>query len=121
MIMQLYYWQYADGVYGAALPLSGIGFRTTLGSNGRKWGSKAVSYAANNSDSIPSEYLKNPLMQNPSAIKSFSCSNFNYIHHNPVSDKWNLVNDYTDYKHSSASFYDLGIVRAYKPFDFRVL
>jgi raffinose synthase len=53
--VQLYYWQYADGVYGAALPLSGNGFRTTLGSNGTKWGSKAVSYAANNNiDSIPS-------------------------------------------------------------------
>jgi hypothetical protein len=35
----------------------------------------------------------------------------NYIHHNPVSGKWNLVNDYTDYEHSSVSFYDLNIVR----------
>lgn len=29
-----------------------------------------------------------------------------YIHHNPVSGKWNLVDDYCDYKYSSASFYE---------------
>ncbi|MEO6328107.1 MAG: Sip1-related alpha-galactosidase [Ginsengibacter sp.] len=52
--VQFYYWQYEDGVYGAAVPLSGNGFRTTLGSNNAKWGSKAVSYADNkNIDSIP--------------------------------------------------------------------
>ncbi|MBC8151737.1 MAG: alpha-galactosidase [Bacteroidetes bacterium] len=44
--VQFFYWQYADGVYGAAVPLSGNGFRTTLGSQGRQWGSKSVSYAA---------------------------------------------------------------------------
>jgi hypothetical protein len=32
-----------------------------------------------------------------------------YIHHNPVSKKWNLVKDFTDYEHSSASFYERGI------------
>ena len=53
--VQFYYWQYSDGVYAAAVPLSGNGFRTTLGSNGTKWGSKAVSYADNkNIHSIPS-------------------------------------------------------------------
>lgn len=26
---------------------------------------------------------------------------------NPVSGKWHLVDDYTDYEHSSASFYEL--------------
>jgi len=31
-----------------------------------------------------------------------------YIHHNPVSGKWNLVNDWTEYPHSSAGFYELG-------------
>ena len=45
--VQFFYWQYKDGTYGAAVPLSGNGFRTTLGSEGNKWGSKAVSYAAN--------------------------------------------------------------------------
>jgi REP element-mobilizing transposase RayT len=30
-----------------------------------------------------------------------------YIHHNPVSGKWNLCNEFTDYMHSSAAFYEL--------------
>lgn len=30
-----------------------------------------------------------------------------YIHHNPVSGKWNLVEDFVDYPHSSASYYEL--------------
>jgi hypothetical protein len=29
-----------------------------------------------------------------------------YIHHNPVNGKWKLVEDYTQYEHSSASFYE---------------
>lgn len=28
-----------------------------------------------------------------------------YIHHNPVSGKWNLCVEFTDYEHSSAAFY----------------
>ena len=32
-----------------------------------------------------------------------------YIHHNPVSKKWNLVDDFTEYEHSSASYYERGI------------
>jgi len=31
-----------------------------------------------------------------------------YIHHNPVSGKWNLVEDFATYEHSSAAFYELG-------------
>ena len=37
-----------------------------------------------------------------------------YIHNNPVSGKWDLVNDYVDYKYSSAGFYQInrpGITR----------
>ena len=30
-----------------------------------------------------------------------------YIHHNPVRGKWNLVDDFTKYPHSSAAFYEL--------------
>jgi hypothetical protein len=45
--VQFFYWQYSDGLYGAAVPLSGKGFRTTLGSHQNQWGSKAVSYADN--------------------------------------------------------------------------
>jgi raffinose synthase len=52
--VQFFYWQYADGVYGAAVPMSANGFRTTLGSNGSKWGSKAISHHANETiDSVP--------------------------------------------------------------------
>ncbi len=29
----------------------------------------------------------------------------NYIHHNPISGKWALTNDFTNYPHSSAAFY----------------
>ena len=32
-----------------------------------------------------------------------------YIHKNPVSKKWQLVNDFTDYTHSSAAFYEKGV------------
>ena len=31
-----------------------------------------------------------------------------YIHHNPVQGKWQLVKDYADYEHSSAGFYEKG-------------
>ena len=29
-----------------------------------------------------------------------------YIHHNPVSGKWNLVDDFVDYEYSSAGYYE---------------
>jgi len=32
----------------------------------------------------------------------------NYIHKNPVSGKWNLVDNFINYKHSSACFYEMG-------------
>ena len=51
--VQFFYWQYEDNIYGAAVPLSGNGFRTTLGSQGNKWGSKAMSYANDKSKEIP--------------------------------------------------------------------
>ena len=41
--VQLFYWQYDDGTYGAALPLSGSGYRTTLGQTDGRFGAKAVS------------------------------------------------------------------------------
>jgi hypothetical protein len=44
-----------------------------------------------------------------------------YIHRNPVSGKWKLVIDYTDYEHSSASFYETGVIKKYEPFDYRLL
>jgi putative transposase len=53
--------------------------------------------------------------------EKFFNQKMNYIHLNPVSGKWQLVNDFTEYGHSSASFYETGEVRKYEPFDFRLL
>ncbi len=51
--VQFFYWQYNDGLYGAAVPLSGNGYRTTLGSDSGRWGSKAMSYASNRAKDVP--------------------------------------------------------------------
>jgi hypothetical protein len=52
---QCFYWQYDDGVYGLAIPVSDAGYRTTLGTENESFGSKAVSYKDNyKTDSIPS-------------------------------------------------------------------
>ncbi|MFH0758891.1 MAG: Sip1-related alpha-galactosidase [Bacteroidota bacterium] len=52
--VQFLYWQYEDGLYGAAIPLSGNGYRTTLGSENGMFGCKALTYSDNaSSDSIP--------------------------------------------------------------------
>jgi len=40
--------------------------------------------------------------------EKFIRQKLNYIHKNPVSGKWKLVEHYLDYPHSSARFYDLG-------------
>ena len=42
--VQFFYWKYSDGIYGAAIPLSGRGYRTTLGQNGGRLGCESVSY-----------------------------------------------------------------------------
>ena len=42
-----------------------------------------------------------------------------YMHHNPVSGKWNLVKDYTRYAYSSAGFYELGKEGLVKIVDYR--
>ncbi|WP_420580096.1 transposase [Reichenbachiella sp.] len=44
-----------------------------------------------------------------------------YIHLNPVSKKWRIVEDYTDYPHSSAGFYECGKKAKYSLVDFREL
>lgn len=41
--------------------------------------------------------------------EDFIFQKHDHIHHNPVSKKWNLVSDFADYEHSSASFYEKGI------------
>ena len=44
--IQFFYWKYDDGTYGAAIPLSGNGYRTTLGSEKGKFGCKALTYTS---------------------------------------------------------------------------
>jgi hypothetical protein len=39
----------------------------------------------------------------------FVYQKLDYIHRNPVSKKWQLVNDFADYPYSSASFYEKGL------------
>lgn len=53
--------------------------------------------------------------------EKFFYQKLEYIHFNPVSGNWKLANDFTEYEHSSASFYETGIVRRFQPFDFRLL
>ena len=43
--------------------------------------------------------------------RKFIMQKLDYIHKNPVSKKWQLVNDFTEYEHSSAGFYEKGIKR----------
>jgi REP element-mobilizing transposase RayT len=45
----------------------------------------------------------------------FLLQKINYIHNNPVSGKWQLAKDFVDYEHSSASFYEIQLVRHFKP------
>ncbi|MBK9226107.1 MAG: hypothetical protein IPL67_03360 [Ignavibacteria bacterium] len=40
--------------------------------------------------------------------EKFIRQKLNYMHKNPVSGKWKLVENYLDYIHSSARFYELG-------------
>lgn len=42
-----------------------------------------------------------------------------YIHRNPVSKKWQLVQEYVDYPHSSVGFYEEGKEPEYSLMDFR--
>lgn len=43
--------------------------------------------------------------------EEFIFQKLDYIHRNPISKKWNLVNDFADYEYSNASFYEKGIKR----------
>ena len=42
--IQFFYWRYSDGLYGAAVPISGQGYRSTLGQYDGHFGAEAVSY-----------------------------------------------------------------------------
>ena len=56
----------------------------------------------------------------PCYTKKFLEQKLDYIHHNPCSGKWNLANEFTAYKHSSARFYELDEVCEYKVDDYRL-
>jgi len=51
----------------------------------------------------------------PIYIKPFLLQKIQYIHLNPGRGKWKLVEDWREYKHSSASFYELNKVMHYQP------
>ncbi len=53
--------------------------------------------------------------------EKFLIQKINYIHHNPVSGKWNLANDFVCYEHSSASVYEEGVIRHLQPRHFNDL
>jgi len=40
----------------------------------------------------------------------FLFQKLDYIHHNPVTGKWRLCEEFTDYPHSSAAFYETGVL-----------
>ena len=46
----------------------------------------------------------------PIFTNKFLHQKIDYIHFNPVSGKWNLATEFTDYHHSSASFYETSAV-----------
>ena len=41
--------------------------------------------------------------------RRYSETRLDYIHHNPVSKKWQLLEDFTNYEYSIAFFYEKGI------------
>ena len=45
----------------------------------------------------------------------FLLQKINYIHNNPISGKWILAKDFVEYEHSSASFYEIQLVRHFSP------
>ena len=51
----------------------------------------------------------------PIYSEPFFFQKLDYIHHNPVSGRWKLVDDYTEYEHSSALFYELSKVFHFEP------
>ncbi len=53
--------------------------------------------------------------------EKFLVQKLNYIHHNPVSGIWNLAADFVSYEHSSASFYEEGIIKHFEPKQYKSL
>ncbi|MEO9013257.1 MAG: transposase [Ginsengibacter sp.] len=59
--------------------------------------------------------FKDSFDANPIISEKFLRQKLNYIHFNPVTGKWNLAADFTLYDHSSASFYENGFSKFFKP------
>tara|TARA_Y100001949_G_C15894710_1_gene289786 strand:+ start:200 stop:766 length:567 start_codon:yes stop_codon:yes gene_type:complete len=53
------------------------------------------------------------------SLESINCV-LDYIHHNPITGKWSLVSEYTEYQYSSAAFYEDGREDPFGCLDFRV-
>jgi putative transposase len=53
--------------------------------------------------------------------EKFFYQKLNYIHLNPVSGNNKLVDDWRDYEHSSASFYELNIAKTFEPVHYKDL
>ncbi len=53
--------------------------------------------------------------------EKFLIQKLNYIHHNPVSGKWNLSADFVSYEHSSAAFYEDGVLKHFEPKHYKSL
>jgi REP element-mobilizing transposase RayT len=51
----------------------------------------------------------------PIFSQKFLIQKVNYIHHNPVSGKWMLAKNFIEYEHSSASFYEIQLVKHFRP------
>ena len=57
----------------------------------------------------------------PCYDKKFLEQKLVYIHHNPCTGKWNLADEFVNYKHSSAAFYQKEHQGSYEVNDFRLL
>ena len=53
--------------------------------------------------------------------KKFFLQKLNYIHLNPVRGNYKLINDWRDYEHSSAGFYELQQVKHFVPVHYEEL
>jgi REP element-mobilizing transposase RayT len=51
----------------------------------------------------------------------FLMQKINYIHYNPVTGKWMLAKNFIEYEHSSASFYEIQLVKHFRPVHYRAL
>jgi len=65
-------------------------------------------FYVNSTDREYQIWERNPLTSRLGSIKLVE-QKINYIHANPIRGKWNLCNEITNYKYSSARYYYKGI------------